>query len=491
MLDINNVVRITTLLPGARLGNANTSALALVTHDDPLFPNFGEFRVYKNPKGVAADFGANSRAAKMANIAFAQVPNLTSGNGYLIVIPLLGNVPDAPAVITLGTANLINLPKELAITLNVSGETQTLIMTDIDNTTTTTLQNTLNRFLNTVGVVANVSGNINSADITLTTTAVGANASLSIIAAQNSDYSDLAALLDAIGLGAIGANNGEEQLKEAILRTIDKVFYFAVMFDEISDLPYSNSRFKEVAQLMQALDKLLFVCTNLRARVTDNFQAIADGNFTHTRCLFYGGTMEDALLFMAAYASRALSVNYNLANSALTMNLKTLTGIGADKSIDQTFYDTLQKAGVDFYGDFGVAKVISNGANGFYDDVANILALKLDVQVDRFNSLGTTPTKIKQTDEGMDFLNANTRKVLQKYVDAGVLAPGAWNSSTFYGNQEKHIASIRQLGYWVYSPPVAEQSQAEREKRITPPTYIAAKAGGAFHESDVVILWEA
>jgi len=491
MLDINNVVRIATLLPGARLGNANTSALALVTHSKPLFPNFGDYRVYKNPSGVAADFGADSRAAKMANAVFSQVPNVTGGNGYLVVIPLLGDAPAAPAVITLGTANLIALPKDMVITLNVSGETQSLIMTGIDNTNTTTLQNTLNSFLNTIGVVATVGGSVGSADIRLSTTAVGANATLSVMATPPGDYDDLAVRLGAVGLGAAGADNGEEQLKEAILRTIDKVYYFGVMFDEISDLPYTTSRLKEVAQLIQALDKLLFVCTNLRARVTDNFQAIADGSFTHTRCLFYGGSTEEALAFMAAYASRALSVNYNLANSAITMNLKTLAGIGADKSIDQTFYDTLAKAGADFYGDFGVAKVISNGANGFYDDVANILALKLNIKVDRFNSLGTTPTKIKQTDEGMDFLNTNTRKVLQKFVDAGVLAPGQWNSSTFYGSQDKHIASIRQLGYWVWSPPIAEQSQADREKRVTPPTYIAAKAGGAFHESDVVILWEA
>jgi len=491
MLDISNVVRITVLSAGAKLANANTSALALVTHDKPLFPNYGDFRVYMDATGVAKDFGSNSKAAKMASAVFSQTPNVKSGGGYLIVIPLKGDSSSVPAQILLQSRNISELPSEFTITFNVNGETQNIIASDLDKTTLQTFEASLNQYLNPIGVNAALSGELNSADIRFATSALGSNASLTIVATENSAYADAAVMLNAVGQSATGVDGGEEQLKEAILRSMEKVYFFGVMFDEIIDLPYSQSRLKEVSQLIQGLDKTLFVTTNIRARVTDNFQAVADGGFTHTRCLFHGDSFDDALIFQAAYAGRALSVNYSLENSAITMNGKTLSGIGADKSIDQTFFNTLRTAGTDFYGDFGIPKVISNGANKFYDDVANLLALKLNLQIGRFNSVMSTPTKIPQTEDGMGFLKSNDRQVLEKFRRAGVIAAGnEWNSETTYGDPEMHRASIRQLGYWIYSTPLALQEQSEREQRIAAATYFAVKFAGAVHTSDLVLFVE-
>jgi len=492
MLDISNIVRITVLEAGASLANANTSALALITHSNPVVPNFGDYRVYLSPEGVAKDFGAGSSVAKRANAVFSQSPNITSGGGYLIVIPLLGNADAAPAVINLSSRNLSDLPTELVMSFSVNGETKTIQVFKENALDASTLRNfeaSFNKLLNAIGVQADLSGSLASANIRFSTVGVGGNRSLNIIATPNPTVGDLAVLLGAVGQSATGADNGEEQFKEAILRAMEKVYFFGVMFDEIVDERYSESRFKEVAQLMQGLKKLSFTATNIRDRVTDNFQAIADGGFTHTRCLFHGGSPEDALTFMAAYASRAMSVNYNAENSALTMNLKSLSGVDKD-DIDQTFYGTLQTAGTDFYANFGVSKVISNGANKFCDDVMNLLALELSIQVDLFNTLGTAPTKIKQTEEGMNFVKSNLRQVLEKFVRAGVLAPGEWNGSETYGNAEKHKASIRQLGYWIYSLPIARQSQADRSKRVAPALQVAVKFAGALHSFDVVLFAE-
>jgi len=489
MLDISNIVRITVLEAGASLANANTSALALITHSKPVIPNYGDYRVYMSPEGVSKDFGAGSSAARLANAVFAQSPNIVSGKGYLIVIPLLGDAPAAPAVINLSERNLSDLPTELVLTLNVNGTNNEILINELDTSTLRNFEASFNKYLNAVGVEASLSGSLASANIRLSTVGTGDEKSLDILATQNPTVGDLAVILDAVGLFATGADNGEEQFKEAILRSMEKVYFFGVMFDEIVDVKYSESRFKEVAQLMQGLKKISFVATNIRDRVTDNFQAIADGGFTHTRCLFHGSSPSDALTFMAAYASRAMSVNYNLENSALTMNLKSLSAVEKD-DIDQTFYGTLQTAGTDFYANFGVSKVISNGSNKFFDDVMNLLALELSVQVDLFNTLGTSPTKIKQTEEGMNFVKSNLRQVLEKFVRAGVLAPGEWNSSDTYGDAEKHKASIRQLGYWIYSLPIAQQSQADRSKRVAPPLQVAVKFAGALHSFDVVLFAE-
>jgi len=490
MLDLSNIINITAMMPGARQANANTSVLALFTHDEPLFSNYGEFRIYVNPNGVADDFGSNSRVAKMANKVFGQTPNILSGGGYLVVIPLLGDVPAAPARISLPARDLRNLPTDGVISFNVNGEFNALALTGLDKTTLATLQASLNGFFNSFGLTITLSGEMGAADIEIATTAVGANASIAITESTGSDINDLGLFLNAIGFVASGIDNGEEQLKEAILRTMDKVYYFGIMFDEISDLPYSNSRLKEVAQLMQGLNKILTTVTNLKARVMDNFQAVANSSLSHTRCLYKGGTIEDALMFQAAYMGRAMSVNYKLENSAITMYGKTLAGIAGDSTIDQTFYAALEKAGTDFYGDFGSPMVVSNGANGFYDNIVNLLAIILHLQVAHFNVIKSTATKIPQTEGGMETLKSEGRKVLEMFKNADVLAPGEWNDPYTIGDRLKQIQSIRDLGYWIYSTPIAQQSQADRETRIAPGVYYLVKFSGAVHGMDVVLFME-
>jgi len=256
MLDISNIVRITVLEAGASLANANTSALALITHSNPVVPNFGDYRVYLSPEGVAKDFGAGSSVAKRANAVFSQSPNITSGGGYLIVIPLLGNADAAPAVINLSSRNLSDLPTELVMSFSVNGETKTIQVFKENALDASTLRNfeaSFNKLLNAIGVQADLSGSLASANIRFSTVGVGGNRSLNIIATPNPTVGDLAVLLGAVGQSATGADNGEEQFKEAILRAMEKVYFFGVMFDEIVDERYSESRFKEVAQLMQGL----------------------------------------------------------------------------------------------------------------------------------------------------------------------------------------------------------------------------------------------
>ena len=71
------------------------------------------------------------------------------------------------------------------------------------------------------------------------------------------------------------------------------------------------------------------------------------------------------------------------------------------------------------------------------------------------------------------------------------MAPGTWNDPTTFGNPEDHIRNIAELGYFIYSVPISQQSQIDREARIAPSTYIACKDSGAIHSSDVTVYVEA
>lgn len=220
---------------------------------------------------------------------------------------------------------------------------------------------------------------------------------------------------------------------------------------------------------------------------------------TQTKCLLYTyGADEDtkkanAKLFAAAYASRGLSVNYSGSNTCITMNLKDLTGIEADTNITETILQQCADLGVDCFPSIaGLAKVISNRGNGLYfDQVANRIWLTSTIQTNVFNTLATTRTKIPQTEPGMNLLKSAVYDAFDQAVTNGMIAPGQWNSSDTFGVLEDFYRNILETGYYIYSTPVVEQAQAEREQRKAPLIQCAGKEAGAIHNSDIMIYLEA
>ena len=247
----------------------------------------------------------------------------------------------------------------------------------------------------------------------------------------------------------------------------------------------------ELAKTVQTMDKLLFVGSNLSADIAGVFTTILNAGLTHTRTLYYSIAENDALDFAAGYAGRGMSINFSGFNTAHTMHLKEITGLVGDSGMTQALLTAAANAGVDFFGDFGVPKVFTSGANMYFDQIYTRLAFKVKIAIAGFNFLATTNTKIKQTEEGMNGLKSAYRAVCSAFVDNGVFGPGAWTGSTTFGNPEDHIRNIKDQGFFIYSLPIATQSQVDRNARKAPACYIAAKDSGAIHSADVTVYVEA
>ena len=56
--------------------------------------------------------------------------------------------------------------------------------------------------------------------------------------------------------------------------------------------------------------------------------------------------------------------------------------------------------------------------------------------------------------------------------------------------EEDFDRNITEHGYYIYSLPIAEQDQAEREARIAPVIQTAIKRAGAIHEADLIVILE-
>jgi hypothetical protein len=170
-----------------------------------------------------------------------------------------------------------------------------------------------------------------------------------------------------------------ETVKDAIIRTIDQVYYFGILVDQA----ISEEVFTVLAAYVQCIDKMLFYGSNTTADIESAgmLDDVRTANQTHVRCLYSTLGADDARILAAAYAARGLSTDFAGSNTTQTLHLKSLAGISPDTGIDQTALTKTIAAGVDVYVSIaGVSGVFSSGGNGFFDEIYNELWFKFALQ---------------------------------------------------------------------------------------------------------------
>lgn len=281
--------------------------------------------------------------------------------------------------------------------------------------------------------------------------------------------------------------SSSETLATAINRAESLVQFFGIL----STKDYDDEEVSAAAAVVQTMNKMLFVVSNSASDIaaTGSFHDITEAGYDKTRCLAYlSETTEPAKVMAAAYAGRALSTAFEGSNTTSTMHLKDLVGITADPTMTQTQLNLCQSCGADAYVNIaGVAKTFTSGANKFFDQVYNRCWFLGALEVAGFNALAKVSTKVPQTEPGMTILKGAYRLVCDRAVRNGYVAPGAWNSADRFGDVEAMLRNIEEVGYYIYSLPVNQQAQTEREERKAPLVQIAIKEAGAIHSSNVLV----
>jgi hypothetical protein len=479
-LSLNNVINISVSEAQQGIGNYNTSNLGLFTRevpDEDLFGDLG-YKIYLEPSEVGTDFGTDSETFKMAVKAFSQQPNILTGGGYLVVI-LFEDTADVTAVQQI---TFSGVPASGDWTLNY-GVLATSVLAFGANAAAIQTALRLLTGLSAITVVGDYTDGF-----TVTFVGVAGPATLLTVTDNSLQTSDPVNVEVTVETTTPGSVLSTETLVTAINRTKDLVQYFGLMATEIT----GTSDMLAAAALVQTLVKVAFFMTNNSAAVAPggSLDQLRTGGYTHSRGLYYGSDEDtDCLGMAAAYAGKALSTNFTGSNTTQTMHLKDLATVDPDPSMSQTLLNQCLAAGADTYISLqGVPKVFCSGANRFFDQVYNLLWFVGALQVAGFNYLATSGTKVPQTENGMDGLKSAYRSICEQGVTNQYLAPGLWTSPTTFGNQVDLYANIGQRGYYIYSTPVASQSQADREDRIAPLVQIAIKEAGAIQESNVIVF---
>ena len=188
----------------------------------------------------------------------------------------------------------------------------------------------------------------------------------------------------------------------------------------------------------------------------------------------------------ASYMARVHTVNFAAENSALTMHLKELSV--AAEEYTQTEVNNAKMVGLDLYTTIKLTPaILTSGANAFTDERYNLIALVDALQVDMYNSLKLTGTKIPQTRPGVNTLVDGLEKTSRQFVRAGVSNPGTWSSPDYFGDRETFERNIFNNGFYWLAGSLAAQAQNSREARESPLIQGAVKLAGAFHSVDLII----
>lgn len=484
ILPISNIINVSILNTPTGLTEPNVNSVALLTNETPN--NLLPYGTYVSAAQVEADYGTNSVTGQMAEAIFSQSPNILSGSGQLVVIPMIAAVSATSGHITTPdiSANLAGL---IAVTngdIKVTTDSVDLNVGNLNFTGCTTLAN-----IATVlqASLPNVIVTSNATTITFTSKKVG-TASTVALAAYSGGGTDLAGagyLHSGTASAVGGANSSGETVLAAIARTLPQVSYAQVL----TNLNLEDGAISTIAAGIQSQDLIFFAHGSSTADIAGIGTTIQQATETKTRFLLYTVSQATANLMKSAYVGRAASVDYTGSNTVSTMNLKTLSTITPDPGITQTLYTAAKTAGVDLYVSYaGVPGVLSTGGNDYYDNQYANLALKFALETAGFNYLAQTNTKVPQTEPGMNGLKDAYAQVMEQFVRNAELAPGTWNSSETFGDPQIFRANVIQKGYYIYSTPVAQQSSSDRNNRIAPLVQIAAKRAGAIHTGSVIVI---
>jgi len=506
MADLRNIVNVSIIPSGKVLSRTNMNIVAIITSELGALSSLNRTKVYTDLGSVANDFGTNSKMYEFAKILFAQTKNPTNSGGYLVA----GYWRAVDETVPAQSGKLIGAQiDESAVVKELQKISDGSFIVDIDGNkkTVTGLDFRTIDDLNDVASIidSSIDGKADDGDTDIAVTVTVENSRLIIAsdttgsssavsffrdAGEGSFVGNLLGLSD--GTGAVTVAGEDEKVlaaetKEDALNEIvkEEAIRGAVFIDKPLD-----SEILGLATWAKSNDVILYDVLNSPLNLEKSIDNIAwnvvlEGGENYRMIYRKDGDRRVAV----AYMSRMHTVNFNAENSAITMNLKELTGV-LPEDYTQDEINKAMKVGLDLYTTFGdLPKLLVSGANNFVDNVYNFIAIKRFIQIDLFNLLSITGTKLAQIDSDVQKIVNTVEKTLKMFRKAKVIAPGKWTSPDTFGNVEVFMRNIETNGYYVLAQPLSEQSQDDREARKSPVIQVAFKNAGAIHHVDCIIQY--
>ena len=439
--------------------------ICFVTPDVEFSPGNGRVQFFSTMKALSAAVPANSAAYWAGNAFFSRDDRpKTLAVGRVFTEPTAAELTGGQVALP-GLANVTGGAFDIEVNdalVSVSG-------LSFDGTPTIAeVAEALNTALASKGVTVAASGNA----LRLVTTQAGDGASLGYAAAPSSgtDVSALLGLTSAKAASNIpGYTPGDLVSEIGLIQTAARCSGNAVYGWAIDAQYRDTDEQKAVADWAEGQSPAIFgACTNAP-------NAYDTANTTNIGYYVYPEMSDLAL---------ALSVNYALNNSTLTMKFKQLPGIGT-VPLTETQLAALESRRINTYVSIGnTSSVIREGVQAasdwFTDSLVNLDNYKEELQVEVYNVF-LRNKKVPYTQAGQNLLVSAAAKINRRYTDNGTFAPRDVESdNTETGYDTLPATSITPAS-------VAGATMSERAARIAPPIAITAYEAGAFHSVAIAV----
>lgn len=432
-----------------------------------------------NAIGDGADISCAGTPTEFTDVS--TLLKLTSATGASIA----EGQASTPAKLTSGEIALADLYNvtDGAMTLVMNGATVNLYGL---NFATYGSSLTLNEVVQILTVAIGSSGLVETSgqSIVISTSQQGADVTIGYasFASSITDLSSILALTQSTAASRIdGYTPGGLVSEVALIQTAARCAGRSV-FAWTLDRKYRDTQDqKDFADWAEAQDQAYFsACTNsVQAYNTADTTNI--GFYAHNK-----GYIKTSVMYHdnpqvypdVSYAALALSVNYALENSTLTMKFKQLTGIET-VPLTETQLSSLKARRINTYVSMGnsssvVREGVQSADSWFTDSHVNLSNYKEELQVEVFNVFMRNK-KVKYTSAGQDLLVSAAAKINNRYIRNG----------TFADREEE--TTDNETGYTtlpactITPAPIYSATTSERANRVAPPIAIVAYEAGAFH----------
>lgn len=432
-----------------------------------------------NATGDGADISYAGTPTEFTDVS--TLLKLTSATGAYIAE---GQV-SIPAKLTSGEITLADLYNvtDGAMTLDMNGVTLNLYGLNFATYGSSLTFNEVVQILK-AAIGSNVLVEVSGQSIVISTSQQGADVTIGYARSATSitDMSAILALTQSTAASRIdGYTPGGLVSEVALIQTSARCAGRSV-FAWTLDRQYRDTQDqKDFADWAEAQDQAYFsACTN-------SVQAYNTADTTNIGFYAYNkGYIKTSVMYHnnpqvypdVSYAALALSVNYALENSTLTMKFKQLTGIET-VPLTETQLSSLKARRINTYVSMGnsssvVREGVQSADSWFTDSHVNLSNYKEELQVEVFNVFMRNK-KVKYTSAGQDLLVSAAAKINNRYIRNG----------TFADREEE--TTDNETGYTtlpactITPSPIYSATTSERANRVAPPIAIVAYEAGAFH----------
>ncbi|CAK7078407.1 MAG: hypothetical protein MEBIL_02902 [Bilophila sp.] len=457
--------------------------ICFVTPDVEFSPGNGRVQFFSTMKALSAAVPANSAAYWAGNAFFSRDDRpKTLAVGRVFTEPTAAELTGGQVALP-GLANVTGGAFDIEVNdalVSVSG-------LSFDGTPTIAeVAEALNTALASKGVTVAASGNA----LRLVTTQAGDGASLGYAAAPSSgtDVSALLGLTSAKAASNIpGYTPGDLVSEIGLIQTAARCSGNAVYGWAIDAQYRDTDEQKAVADWAEGQSPAIFgACTNApnaydTANTTNIGYYAMNSGYRRTFTFYHDNPQVYPEM---SYLALALSVNYALNNSTLTMKFKQLPGIST-VPLTETQLAALESRRINTYVSIGnTSSVIREGVQAasdwFTDSLVNLDNYKEELQVEVYNVF-LRNKKVPYTQAGQNLLVSAAAKINRRYTDNGTFAPRDVESdNTETGYDTLPATSITPAS-------VAGATMSERAARIAPPIAITAYEAGAFHSVAIAV----